>query len=173
MNSERRPTAPRPITWTVWPMGEVSPSIAFVAICVIGSSASTWWVTGKWVLALGVAAAVAAAAWRAFIPHTYELNSLGLSIEVGGWRWRVAWRNIAAYELGKSGVYLAPRGSRWPWLRGHYLPWKDRRAEVVSLLEYYVGPNRGGSEVRSPAEHATPPRESPAAPSSADQPPVT
>lgn len=139
------PTAPRPAPAEVrvvnWPLRDEGWSAAlrlllFVAIVIV-----TGWKLDAYAAALG-ALALAVAAWRFWIPVTWELNSHGVTETVLGRSQRIPWTAIGGWREFGSGVLLLPEADLAPVLalRGRFVAWGRHRIEVLAQLEHYAGP---------------------------------
>ncbi len=98
------------------------------------------WLSGQTYLALMAVIALAVALWRFFLPVEFELNERGIDQRVFGRRRHVPWQAVQRYEVCSSGVLLLPDEDRSPMapFRGLYLPWSDRRSEVLALVGHYL-----------------------------------
>lgn len=86
--------------------------------------------------------ALAVAAWRLWIPVTWELGYSGITETVLGRSVRIPWTSIAGWREYRTGVLLLPEADAAPILalRGRFVAWRNQRAELLALLEHYVGP---------------------------------
>lgn len=96
--------------------------------------------TGRIHLALLAAAVLAASLWRFFLPVTFELNADGVNQYFFGRHRSIIWKEIRRYELRPAGVLLSPFSDSCPMdaFRGLFLPWGDRRDEVLGQIRYYL-----------------------------------
>ena len=111
-----------------------------LAVLVAVSLAVGWKLES--VLSGGLAAvALAVAAWRLWLPVTWDLGYGGVTETVMGRAVRIPWTAIAGWREYRSGVLLLPEADTAPILalRGRFLAWRNRRADVMALLEHYVG----------------------------------
>jgi hypothetical protein len=81
---------------------------------------------------------VLAAAWRFFIPVTFELTAMGISQQFLGLRRRVPWSSIDRAEICRHGLYVSLDGVPLAPLRGLYVPWNQHREAVLALVDYYL-----------------------------------
>lgn len=90
--------------------------------------------------------ALAVAAWRLWIPVTWELGYSGITETVLGRSVRIPWTSIAGWREYRAGVLLLPEADAAPILalRGRFVAWRSQRAELLALLEHYVGPTSVG-----------------------------
>ena len=140
--AEKRPVPPPAIRWRSWPLREDWTKAAMVLAGIAGTSVL--------VHSMGVAphmtflamTALAVALWRFFIPVAFELSADGVDQHILGRRRRLPWQAIRRYEKSTTGVLLLPHADRCPMdvFRGLYLPWADRRDEVLAQVEFYLGP---------------------------------
>ncbi len=78
------------------------------------------------------------AGWRSLMPTKFELGPAGLKVDTLFRRKRIAWRDVDRIEIGRGGVFLIPPGSNWGWWRGLYVPWFNRRDDVLAALRQYA-----------------------------------
>jgi len=151
-SSQRTRTAlaspPPPVRWRVWYLAD-HPGGAIVWVLLL---AAVWalvvWVTGRGYLGWFAVGLLVLGSWRLWTPIRYELTPEGIQQAIGPLRWTIAWKTIGRYELADAGVWLFPKplspaGDRD---RGMYLPWAGYRQQVLSHLQYYLGPTPAGPE---------------------------
>jgi len=131
---------PPPVRWRCWPAREhvLSGLAALAGLAAVGLG--VYQVTGRVHLALLAFAALAISLWRCFVPTTYELHADGIDRWVLGQHRRTPWSAIRRFEVCARGVLLLPYSDYCPMdaLRGLYLPWGDRRDEVLAQLHYHL-----------------------------------
>ena len=100
--------------------------------------------TGRLHLALFAVLVLTVALWRFFIPVLFELNTDGVNQWVFRRHRRISWNEIRRYEICSKGVLLLPHADSRPMdaFRGLYLPWRNRREEVLAQVHYYLDPAR-------------------------------
>jgi hypothetical protein len=100
-------------------------------------------VTGRVHLALFAVLALSMSLWRFFIPVLFELNTDGVNQWVFRRHRRISWNEIHRYEICRRGVLLLPHADRRPMdaFGGLYLPWCNRREEVLAHVHYYLDPS--------------------------------
>jgi hypothetical protein len=98
--------------------------------------------TGRLHLALFAVLVLTMALWRFFIPVLFELNTDGVNQWVFRRHRRISWNEIHRYDICSKGVLLLPHTDRCPMdaFRGLYLPWRNRREEVLAQIHYYLDP---------------------------------
>lgn len=128
---------PPAIRWRVWPLVQGGPANALVVGAITAAAAMVGLATRNPAWALVALALTSAAAWRLFVPITFEINSQGVFQEFLGRRERIGWRAIHGCQPGQAGVFLS-LGGPLPLFRGLYVPWQSHRAEVLALLDYYL-----------------------------------
>ena len=98
--------------------------------------------TGRLHLALFAVLALTLALWRFFVPVQFELNADGVNQWVFRRHRRISWNDIHRYEICSNGVLLLPHTDYCPMdaYRGLYLPWRNRREEVMAQVHYYLDP---------------------------------
>ncbi|MBL8829171.1 MAG: hypothetical protein JNM18_19465 [Planctomycetaceae bacterium] len=80
------------------------------------------------------AALMLLAGWRSLMPTKFEAGPAGFKVDTLLRRKRIAWRDIERIEVGRAGVFLIPPGSSWGWWRGLYIPWINRRDDVLAMV---------------------------------------
>lgn len=160
-DSARQRVAPADIVLVNWPLRDqpiasLAAAAAFVAIAWgVGHLAEQPWV--------GSAAGVAlfASTWRWWVPVTFGFGPAGVTQSIFGRSFRKPWAAVVRYERLARGVLLLPdaEGAPASSLRGRYVAWLNRRDELVTLLEFYVGARSQDSRwLRSSAARPQPPR---------------
>jgi hypothetical protein len=136
--------APPPVSWRSWPLEEGGLSAWLLSTIAVAIIVAVGLTTGSVQWALFACGALAASAWRFFVPTHFELNAQGVFQEVLGRKRRVVWRAFDSAELCREGVYLRFAGASFGLSRGMYIPWGSHRAEVVACVDYYL------TQVRQP-----------------------
>jgi hypothetical protein len=139
-SSQRARAAPEEITLRVWPLvQEPLVSLAALAAAAAASYLAGWSYGRAWV-ALAVAGLLVATLWRTWLPVTYEIGPGGVAQCVLGRRRRIPWPAIRGWQVRGTGVLLVPDVEVAPLspLRDLYLPWQDRRDQIVASLEYHL-----------------------------------
>jgi hypothetical protein len=143
------PPPPAPLRWQSWPVHDDALRTSLVAIGLLTLGVVVRWLSGHTHLAVLAVLAVAAAAWRFFVPVTFELGETGIDRWVLGRRRHVPWEAIRRHEVGPDGVLLFRDEARSPLapLRGLFIPWCAHRDEVISLFRRYLpeGENSPGN----------------------------
>lgn len=96
----------------------------------------------SWPMAVFVLASLAVAAWRLWVPVTFEVGPKGLVQTALGRRRRIGWGELARCEPRRHGVLLlweAEPGPLTP-LRGLYIRWRDQsqRDALIETLDFYL-----------------------------------
>lgn len=96
--------------------------------------------TGSLSMALLAVAALALSLWRFFVPVVFELNVDGVHQRILGRNVQFSWLSVRQYRVFSDGVLLLPYDESCPIdaLRGLYLPWRDRREEVLANVRFYL-----------------------------------
>jgi hypothetical protein len=135
-------TPPPPVRWRVWYLAD-QPGWAIGWLLVL---AVVWalvvWVTGRGYLGWLAVGVLVVGSWRLWTPVRYELSPEGIQQAIWGFRWTIAWKAIGRYEPTDSGVWLFPHSPTpsGKQARGMYLPWAEYRQQVLSHLQYHLGP---------------------------------
>ena len=134
--------APPLVRWRSWPLRDHLLLGALAIAGLIGVGLLVQWQTDRLHLAIGAAAAVAVAAWRFFVPITFELNAEGVHQWIFGRHRRIPWSEIRSHRMLASGVLLLPyeQGPPIDVMHGLFLPWGLRRDEILAQLRYYLDP---------------------------------
>ncbi len=140
------------IRWRVWPLKDRPWASALVIAGLAALAAFVHWSTAAVHLALFAAVVAALGLCRFFLPTQYELSVEGVAQQVAGRRRRIPWHAVGRYEVFADGVMLLPAPDPRPLdaFQGVFLPWIDRREEVLDQVHHYLG------------EAADPPRDGPA-----------
>ncbi|MBC8355403.1 MAG: hypothetical protein H8E66_25780 [Planctomycetes bacterium] len=85
-------------------------------------------------------AALAIAAWRLWIPVTFELRSRGVISTVFGRSRQIPWTQIARYEVRPRGLLLFAEEDTGPMaaFRSVYIRWNGQRAAVLEVVAFYT-----------------------------------
>ncbi len=127
---------PTPLTWRSWPVLDETrrswPLVAGLAALAVLAG----WLTSDIFAGTLVAAVLAAAVWRLWLPVTYEINSLGIEERCFGRQRRIPWSQLSAGEILANGVSFsasphASAGSQW---RSFFVPWGRYRQAVLAAL---------------------------------------
>ena len=131
------------VRWWSWPIRDSIPGAFVVLAGLSAAGTGVHAATGRLHLALFVVLALSVALWRFFIPMLFELNTDGVNQWVFGRHRRISWNEIRHYKICSKGVLLLPREEYCPMdaLRGQYLPWRNRREEVLDQIHYYLDPS--------------------------------
>lgn len=85
-------------------------------------------------------AALAVAAWRLWVPVTFEFGSRGVIYSVLGRTRHLPWSHIARYEVRPRGLLLFAEADTSPLaaLRSVYIPWHGQRAAILEVVGFYA-----------------------------------
>ena len=104
-SAPRSYTAPRSIRIVNWPLRDGGIR-AWLMLLILGGSAACAGIIAQSGLMGGVCfVALAIAAWRLWIPVTFEFRSRGVMYGVLGITRQIPWTRIARYELRRDGSY--------------------------------------------------------------------
>lgn len=146
-DSTRQRVAPADITLTNWPLrDQMLPSI-LLAVALVGLACGVSWVASDARVGGAAGAALFVATWRWWIPVAFTFNPAGISQTMLGRTSRKPWSAVACYRKLARGVLLLPDAddSAAATFRGRYVAWRDRRDDLLGLLEFYVGQRAGDS----------------------------
>ncbi|MBI2480528.1 MAG: hypothetical protein HYV60_18440 [Planctomycetia bacterium] len=85
-------------------------------------------------------AALSIAAWRLWIPVSFEFRSRGLIYTVLGRSRQIPWTQIARYEAKPRGLLVFAEDDRSPLaaLRSIYIQWNGQRTASLEVIAYYT-----------------------------------
>jgi hypothetical protein len=144
------PPQPAQLRWQSWPIRDDALRAALVAAGLLALGVAVRWLTGHTHLAVLAALAVAAAAWRFFVPMTFELGETGINRWIFGRRRHIPWEAIRRHEIGPDGVLLFPDNTCSPLapLRGLFIPWCTHREEVLAAFRRHLPDAERASDSR-------------------------
>ena len=142
-STSRRPVsqeAPASVRWRSWPLRERLVLGALVlatwATAVVGIQQYTESLS----MALLAGAALMVSLWRFVVPVVFELDVDGVHQWILGRHVQIPWPSVRQYRVFSDGVLLLPYAESCPIdaFRGLYLPWRDRREEVLANIRFYL-----------------------------------
>ena len=138
--SAMSPPPPAPLRWQSWPVRDDALRAALMVLGLLILGVLVRMISGHAHLAVLAVLAVAAAAWRFFVPVTFELGEMGIDRWMFGRRRHIPWEAIRRHEIGPDGVLLFPDAARSPLapLRGLFIPWCRHRDEVLAAFRRYL-----------------------------------
>ena len=101
--------------------------------------------------------ALALAAWRLWIPVTFEFRSKGILYSVFGRTRQIPWTRVARYEVRPRGLLLYADHAPPPLaaLRSLFISWRGERTAILEAVEFYmhyaVSPASTHTYVREPS----------------------
>jgi hypothetical protein len=145
-NSAWTDEPPPLVRWRRWPLRDNLLIGAMGIAGLVGAGVLVYWQTDRLHLAIGATLVVAIAAWRFFVPVTFELNAEGVHQWILGRHRRISWSEIRCHQFFSTGVLLLPyeQGSPIDVMHGLFLPWGLRRDEILAQLRYYLDPPLSG-----------------------------
>lgn len=142
----RLTTAPRPVTWRIWPLVDGGPKTWLWLGLIGGLGWLAAWKMDSTAWGVAVGGTLALSVWRLFVPTALELNPEGVEQRVlGSWN-RSPWRRFVRWESYPDGLqlFVAPQRTASDLFDGIYLPLpgsrKRLREKAEATLEYYLGP---------------------------------
>jgi hypothetical protein len=141
--SEQAPRSPPPeVTVTNWPLRDDGPAGWVLAVAASAAGPLAAWLAGSAAMGWLVAAVLAVALWRLWLPVTYEFGYRGITQSCLGRARLIPWRSLSRYEVYSGGVPLSADPDRSPLsaLRSVFVCWGGKRAEIMAHVEYYVLP---------------------------------
>jgi hypothetical protein len=115
------------------------------------------WVSGRLYLGAFAVVLILLALGRQLLPTVYELTEEGIRCTVLGRARLLRWSNIWRHEVLGEGVLLwqEPYGGPLDYLRAVYIPWDDRREELLAVVQERLGTEQSESNFLE----AAPPRD--------------
>lgn len=85
-------------------------------------------------------AALAIAAWRLWVPVTFEFRSRGVIYSAFGRSRRIPWTQIARFEERPRGMLLFAEDDTSPlaMLRSIHVQWNGQRAAILEVMAFYT-----------------------------------
>ncbi|MEX0818544.1 MAG: hypothetical protein WD070_03095, partial [Pirellulaceae bacterium] len=85
-------------------------------------------------------AVLAMAAWRLWVPVTFEFRSRGVTYRAFGRPRQIPWTQIARYEIRPRGLLLFAEQDTSPLsaLRSLYIEWNGQRAAILEVVAFYT-----------------------------------
>lgn len=132
--------APEELTLRDWPLVDRPVGSWSALALAIGLSCLAGWAASSVALGMAVGLLLAITLWKTWLPLRYQLGGSGIAQQFLFWRRRIPWTAIRRHELRTGGVLLVPDHELTTLapLRGLYLHWGSRKAEVLSHLDYYL-----------------------------------
>jgi hypothetical protein len=102
-------------------------------------------------------AALMIAAWRLWVPVSFEFRSRGLIYGVLGQTRQIPWTQIARYEAKPRGLLVFAEDDRSPLaaLRSIYIQWNGQRAAILEVVAFYTTPRASVASTRTFLNEAT------------------
>ena len=132
--------APQSVRVVNWPLRDGGLR-AWGMLVVLGLLAAGAGVVAQSGLMGGVCfAALAMAAWRLWVPVTFEFRSRGVSYRVLRRSRQIPWTQIARYEVRSRGLLLFAEDDTSPLaaLRSTYIQWNGQRAAILEVVAFYT-----------------------------------
>lgn len=147
--------APEDLTLTNWPLRDDKLAALGLAAALVGLSIAVGWYVERAGAGAAAAAALFAATWRWWTPVRFVFGPSGVAQTRFGRTRRRPWTTIQSFQTLDYGVLLLPEPADPPIaaLRGVYVAWGDRRAELLTLLDFYVGVRSSDSRVQRSTVH--------------------
>ncbi len=137
------PDEPPPLVrWWSCPIRDSILGACLVPVGLAAAGMGVYAATGRVHLAIFAVLVLVLSLWRFFVPVSFELNVDGVNQWVFRRHRRISWDEIHRYEVCSKGVLLLPHTDYCPMdaFRGLYLPWRNRREEVMAQVHYYLDP---------------------------------
>lgn len=135
----RAVAAPKPIRVVNWPLRDGGLQAWLMLLGLGGAAAAAGWLAGSGMMGGLCFVAMLLAAWRLWIPVTYELGAKGIIQEVLGRARQIPWAQLVNYEEHPLGISLllddtpalAPMHSL-------FIYWSGQREELLKVIEFYT-----------------------------------
>ncbi len=123
-----------------WPLRDEPIGSSLALALAAGAGWLTVWATDSPGMGVVIVALLAVTLWRIWLPVRYQLGSGGVVQSVLGWQRRLAWLQVARYELQHNGVILFRDADGAPLaaLSGVYIRWGEQQEKVRAILEFYL-----------------------------------
>lgn len=95
--------------------------------------------------------ALAIAAWRLWVPVTFEFRSRGVIYRVLGRSRQIPWTQIARYEVRPRGLLLLAEDDTSPvaLLRSLFVSWNGQQAAILEVVVFYMTPRGSTGSTRT------------------------
>jgi hypothetical protein len=132
------------LQWQVWPIRQGAPASWLIVLGLLLVGCVTGLATGRVVWALIVLLLLAGATWKWFLPVRYRIDNQGVSEEVFGRTRLVPWNKVGSCLVRHQGIVLIKHAAPVPLdaFGAWYVPWGDRREEVLAQAKRYLGEDR-------------------------------
>lgn len=139
LRAKQIPESVRIVNWPIRDDG-IWGWLMVTGFVAIGAFAST--VSESPIMGLLAFAVLAVAAWRLWIPVTFDFSLRGVTQTILRRRRRIPWNQIARYEVYPKGVLLLAEHARSPLspFRGLFVGWGKEKENLMRILEFYLEP---------------------------------
>jgi hypothetical protein len=134
--------APEELTVLNWPLWQEGWRAWTLLVAAAGLVFLVAWQTESVWVASFAGIALAGVLWRLWLPVRFEFRRHGIVQVVLGRRTRIPWSSIASYRPLPGGALLMPDLDQRPFapLRGLFIAWAGKRAEIIANLDFYLSP---------------------------------
>ena len=139
-SAPRLTPAPRSVTVVNWPLRDGGVR-AWLMLILLGAAAAMAGMVVQSGLMGGLCfAALALAAWRLWIPVTFEFRSRGVLYRVLGVSRRIPWTRIVRLEVRRDALLLFGEDdpSQLAVLRSLYIRFNGQRDAIMAVVDYYT-----------------------------------
>jgi hypothetical protein len=151
--------APQEVTYLHWPLRRSGWGAWITLAIVLATSAAVFWAASSAVMGALTCGSLALVSWRTWMPVWVEIGPAGVTERILRLQRRIPWPAIRHYEVCLHGVLIMPDPvlTRLSALRGVYLHWGRKRAEVLANFEYYMPHGCiGGLPLQADSTHLMP-----------------
>lgn len=136
----RATQAPRSVRLVNWPLRDGGLRAWGMLFCLGLLAAGAGFVAQSGVMGGGCFAALSMAAWRLWVPVTFEFRSRGVIYSAFGRSRHIPWTQIARYEARPRGLLLFAEDDRSTLaaLRSIYVLWNGQRAAIMEVVAFYT-----------------------------------
>jgi hypothetical protein len=137
---ERHAAGPQLVRWRHWPLADCLRWSWAVLAGIAAAGAGVGFVAANGWLGVLAAAALAATLWQFLLPAEYEVNPIGFSRQVLGFRRLVPWQAVRAYQPRSAGIVLFQHDDPAPIdaLRSEFLPYAQDEDETLCAVRQYL-----------------------------------
>ena len=125
-----------------WPLRDEGVRAWLMLALLAAAAAAAGGTVRSWPMGVLLFATLTIAAWRLWMPVTFEFGPKGVVQTVLGRRRRVGWAELTGYQIRRHGVLLLFDAEPGPLasLRGLYVRWhnQSQRDGLIETLDFYI-----------------------------------
>ncbi len=146
--SENHTNSIRELTYTVFPMREQPFKAMLFWPVTILTLWAVYWNSGSWLLTFIGAAVLFGSLTSYYLPTHYSVDNKGVRMQRLYYGRHLSWERIRSIVDERDGIFLSPFPvkTRLENFRGLYMPYRDNRIELLSLIRKYAPDVKGLSD---------------------------